>query len=246
MSDYPLIYEANYRVRVIDTDMFGLCRASSIMDFMQEAATEHANCLDIGAVTLAQQHAIWMLVRMHYTLLRPIRGGERLHIRTWGRQPRAAFVTRDFEIYADEALVGRAVSVWVLGDLENHTLLRAEEILPSGRWNVPENPAKSPGKIQMPAEMTDAGERRIGYSETDENGHANNTRYADVLADALAAQELEGRFISELQLNYSQECKEGETMEISRLLEENSCYIDGCSDDGKRRFEATVQFQPYR
>ena len=74
----------------------------------------------------------------------------------------------------------------------------------------------------------------------------NNTRYADVLADALAAQELEGRFISELQINYSQECKEGETMEISRLLEENSCYIDGCSDDGKRRFEATVQFQPYR
>ena len=33
------------------------------------------------------------------------------------------------------------------------------------------------------------------------------------------AQELEGRFISELQLNYSQECKEGETMEILRGLQ---------------------------
>ena len=69
---------------------------------------------------------------------------------------------------------------------------------------------------------------------------------ADVLVDALTAQEMEGRFISELQLNYSQECKAGETMEISRLMGEDSCYIDGCSDDGKRRFEATVQFQPYR
>ena len=191
MSDYPLIYEANYRVRVIDTDMFGLCRASSIMDFMQEAATEHANCLDIGAVTLAQQHAIWMLVRMHYTLLRPIRGGERLHIRTWGRQPRAAFVTRDFEIYADEALVGRAVSVWVLG--------------------VPENPAKSPGKIRMPAEMTDAGERRIGYSETDENGHANNTRYADYACDALHFERRRGQYVKEFQITYSAEWLAGHT-----------------------------------
>ena len=83
------------------------------------------------------------------------------------------------------------------------------------------------------------------YSDLDVNGHMNNTKYADVLMDALTAQELEGRFVSELQLNYSQECKAGETMEVCRVLTENSCYIDGCSDDGKRRFEATIQFQPY-
>lgn len=241
MSDYPLIYEANYRVRVIDTDMFGLCRASSIMDFMQEAATEHANCLDIGAVTLAQQHAIWMLVRMHYTLLRPIRGGERLHIRTWGRQPRAAFVTRDFEIYADEALVGRAVSVWVLGDLENHTLLRAEEILPSGRWNVPENPAKSPGKIRMPAEMTDAGERRIGYSETDENGHANNTRYADYACDALHFERRRGQYVKKFQITYSAECLAGQTIYMRCAESAQTAYVRGVDKDGKSHFDIRME-----
>jgi acyl-ACP thioesterase len=73
----------------------------------------------------------------------------------------------------------------------------------------------------------------------------NNTKYADVLMDALNPEELSGRFLSELQLNYSQECKAGEIMEISRVLDGNSCYIDGCSGDGKRRFEASLQFAPY-
>ena len=41
-------YEAEYDIRVINTDMFGLCRPSSVMDFLQEAATEHAVALGIG------------------------------------------------------------------------------------------------------------------------------------------------------------------------------------------------------
>lgn len=76
------IYEAGYPVRVINTDLFGVCRPSSIMDFMQEAATEHTVRLGISSDDLARKGAIWMLVRMRYTLFRPIRGGEVLRVKT--------------------------------------------------------------------------------------------------------------------------------------------------------------------
>ena len=59
------IYETEYPVRVINTDMFGLCRPSSVMDFLQEAATEHAMQIGIGRDELTtQSRAIWMLVRL--------------------------------------------------------------------------------------------------------------------------------------------------------------------------------------
>ena len=66
-----------------------------------------------------------------------------------------------------------------------------------------------------------------------------------VVLDALTVAEMQGRFISELQLNYSMECGPGEVMDISRAMEDTSCYIDGCSEDGARRFEALVHFTPY-
>ena len=131
------IYETVYPVRVINTDLFGLCRPSSVMDFMQEAATEHTVRLGISSEDLARKGAIWMLARMRYTLFRPIRGGEVLRVKTWGRPPQGAYVLRDFELYVGEERVGEAVSVWVLGDLGHHSLLRAEDILMGETWYVP-------------------------------------------------------------------------------------------------------------
>ena len=104
------IYENEYPVRVIDTDLFRLCRPSSLMNFMQEAAMEHVVELGFGTDELAKKHAIWMLVRMKYTIHRPIRGGEVLRIKTWGRRPTGAFVIRDYELYVGQERVGEAVS----------------------------------------------------------------------------------------------------------------------------------------
>ena len=71
------IYEENeYPIRVIDTDLFRLCRPSSLMDFMQESAMEHTVDLGISSEDLIKVRAIWMLVRMKYTIHRPIRAAK--------------------------------------------------------------------------------------------------------------------------------------------------------------------------
>ena len=235
------IYETNYPVRVINTDMFGLCRPSSVMDFMQEAATEHTVILGISTEDLAKNHAIWMLVRMKYTLSRPIYGGEVLRVKTWGRPPQGVYVLRDFELYVGEERVGEAVSIWVLGDVENHTMLRAEDILPQeGAWE-PEHPMAKPGKIRMPKDMDETGERRIGYSETDSNGHANNTRYADYACDAICFENRAGQYLKELQITYSAECLAGQTVRMLCKNDENTFYVRGVDKDDKSHFDIRME-----
>lgn len=235
------IYETVYPVRVINTDLFGLCRPSSVMDFMQEAATEHTVRLGISSEDLARKGAIWMLARMRYTLFRPIRGGEVLRVKTWGRPPQGAYVLRDFELYVGEERVGEAVSVWVLGDLGDHSLLRAEDILMGETWYVPEHPMVKPGKIRMPKDLEEAGERRIGYSETDINGHANNTRYADYACDAIRFEEHRGRYVQELQITYSAECLAGQSIRMQSKSEKNTYYVRGVDKDGKPHFDIRME-----
>ena len=212
------VYESEYPVRVIDTDLFDLCRPSSLMNFLQEAATEHANLLGIGAKDLKGRGAVWMLVRLKYELLRPIRGGECLRVQTAYRPPKGTFVLRDFELYVGQEHVGSSLSTWALGDVNSHALLKAEQILPAGGTDAPGK--EKLGKIPMPKELEDAGVRVIGYSETDVNGHANNTRYADYACDAIHFERCRGQYVRQMQLTYSAECLAGQTIHMRRRGEE--------------------------
>ena len=69
---------------------------------------------------------------------------------------------------------------------------------------VPDNVKEKQLKlIHTPKNRKKIYTKTVRYSDLDINGHMNNTKYADVLVDALSVDELKDRFISEMQLNYS-------------------------------------------
>ena len=240
-------FEKTYTIRSTDVDIFGICRPSALLSFFQDLATDHALALHMDQDYLTEKYnAAWLLVRMWYRLERPLRMGEQITFRTWHRGAGGLILYRDFDLFAGEEPVGEAVSAWVVADRDNRKMLR-----PGLVENIAASPVPAVTKdrqlklIRTPKNRKFIHKREVRYSDLDINGHMNNTRYADVIMDALTVEELRGRYVRELQLNYSMECGPGETMDISRLLEEDSCYIDGCSEDGARRFEATLQFAAY-
>lgn len=120
-----MYYENTYRVGARDVDPFNQCRPSSMMDFLQEAATEAAVELHVSREEMvARYHVFWMLARIWYRLDRPVCWDERVTIRTWHRGSRGASMYRDFDLLMDGKPIGEAVSVWVLADLDTHKLFR--------------------------------------------------------------------------------------------------------------------------
>ena len=163
---------------------------------------------------------------------------------TWHRGASGIIFNRDFDIFIGDELVGEGVSAWVVADIEDRKMLRPSSIDTIAGAKVPDRAKDRQLKlIREPKEKEHSYPRTIRYSDLDINGHMNNTKYADVLMDVFSPEEMAGKFVSQMQLNYSQECKMGEIMDISRLISGDSCYMDGCCGDGKRRFEATVQLQ---
>ena len=122
MSD---VFEYHFTVGDRDADGFGLCRASALLGYLQDAAAGAAENGGFGRRALLEKYgAFWMLARTWFRLERPLRWGEELTVRTWHRGAHGAMMYRDYDILSGSEPVGESVSGWVLAQQESRRLLR--------------------------------------------------------------------------------------------------------------------------
>lgn len=241
-----LYYDHTVLIDSRDVDGRGHCRPSALLGHLQEAATLAAERGGFGRDRLLQEcDGFWMLARLWYRLERPLRWDETVTIRTWHRGGKTALMYRDFDIWAGEEKVGEAVSGWVLADVSTRKLLRLGNI--SALENTDGGDLCKDillSKLRLPKEMERVERRKMRYSDTDINGHVNNTRYADFACDALGMEQLpEGVFLSSMQLGYTAECRAGEEVTLLKSGSGLDYFVKGVDDDGKARFEVHVAFR---
>ena len=235
--------EETYRVDSRDLDLFGHCRPSALLGYLQEAATQAACRLHVSREeTIERYHAFWMLARIRYDLLRPLRWDEPVTVKTWHRGGRAAMMYREFDLIVGEEKVGQALSAWVLADLDTHKLFHLSEVSEfEGTTGGSLCRSDTLHKLKVPAGLALMEERIMRYSDTDVNGHVNNVKYADFACDALKLEQAgKGRFVSSLQLCYLAECLAGESIELRGGREGDTWYVAGRGTEGKERFDAAL------
>ena len=238
-------YEYKTGVDSRDADGQGNCRPSALLGHLQEAATLAAEEGGFGRQRMMEEYrAFWMLARMWFRLERPLRWGEELTVQTWHRGGTSAAMYRDFDLLAGGRPAGEAVSLWVLAGADSRRLLRLDSVgLLAGTDGGARCKKKKLLKLPAPKELRSAGQRRMRYSDTDMNGHVNNTRYADFACDAIGMEDLpEGRFLQEMQLGYLAECRVKEELTLLTGQEERGLYVQGRDGAGKSRFETCMIF----
>jgi len=237
-------FEYEMTVDSRDVDGWGRCRPSAVLGYLQEAATLAAEDGGFGREKTLEYHAFWMLARIWFRLDRPLRWEEKVTVRTWHRGSKTALMYRDFDLLAGGVPVGEAVSAWVLAGVEDRKLLRLSQMRElEGTEGGGLCKQLTLSKLRMPGEMEERDRRRMGYSDTDINGHVNNTRYADFACDALEMEKLEaGTFLSQLQIGYLAECRPGEELRLMAGQEGETRFVRGMDEDGKSRFEAALFF----
>ena len=234
------ILTRTYEITASDVDCHGLCRLSALLGHMQNLATEHAIILGIGGPRMMTEHnAVWLLARTQLRLDRPIPYPGEVTISTWPRGiTKSATVFRDFDLFIGDERIGEATTSWVLADLVDRKVLKPTNVpalVDSPRPAVVKDCI--PQKIKAPADMTQEMVRVVTYSDTDINGHMNNTKYADVACDAIRYDLCKGRFISEVQINYLHECFPGDELLVLCGEAEGVRYVRGTDAAGCVRFE---------
>lgn len=233
-------YEMDFRVDSRDVDLWGQCRPSAVLGCLQEAATQAALQLGVsGPEILKKYNCLWMVTRNWVELDAPLRWNDLITVRTWHRGASGASSYRDFDLFRDGKPIGLGTSVWVMVDAQERKLFRMK--------NLTEFQGTDGGglcksiKLRRPAmpETFDSRTRRdLRYSDTDINGHVNNTHYADFACDSLHLERLgQGKFVRSFQIGYLSECRAGETLWVDTAVQGDTLFAQGQGEDGVERFD---------
>lgn len=236
-------HEQDFIIDSRTVDLTGCARPSAILGFLQEAATAAALKLHASTPEMWKKyHCIWMVARTWYRLDRPLRWNERFTVRTWHRGAKGASTYRDYDLYRDGRPIGEAVSLWVMADPDTGKLFhmsRLEEFRDTDGGELCKTRALH--KLRLPPLPRQEG-RSMGYSDTDINGHVNNSRYADFACDALHLERLlPGHFIEEMQIGYVDQCRAGECLQIHTGEADGVLFAQGCGPAGDARFRCALK-----
>ena len=199
-----MIYTYPLRVRWHETDSNRTVTPTALQMYMQETANHqlHDNNFDLDTVR-DEKRVGFLLSRIATRVYSPLHAYEDVEVQTWTCPSRGLNFERCFRVLRGGEVVAESYSSWGMMHLDEHRLVRVEEI----EFPVtPEEkilPADVPLRFRVPPveEMARVGTRRITFADVDYNGHMNNTKYPDMLVDFLpdpAAERVVGLSLSYL------------------------------------------------
>jgi acyl-ACP thioesterase len=200
-----------------DTDTRMRLKVSSLFAYYQDVAAMHSEEIGTGLDVFGPRGIAWVLMRSRVEIARMPVLGEKITVETWPLPGRTLF-DRDFFVM-DEAgeVIVRTSSIWLVIDLESRAMLKNPEIeytIDSLRdFRATE---KKPSKIRMPADGEFCYAKTVRFSDTDYNFHLNNTKYVDMLMDAVDYEVADAGRLSVVEINYSNEARVGDVIDISR------------------------------
>jgi acyl-CoA thioesterase FadM len=155
-QDPNLIWREEYTIRSYEADAQGKATMPLLCRFMQESASNHAEHLGFGISWLAENDFAWFLTRQLIVMDVYPGLGETIQLLTWPKGRDRLLWYRDFKVLdSSESTIGRAVTAWLVIDLDKRRPRRADTLPPLHPPNDVE-PALSrhPGKVAALSEST--------------------------------------------------------------------------------------------
>ena len=244
--DY-LTHQMEFVTTVADLDFRDRLKPSSILQFFQDIAIEHANILGFGLETLLPQNCFWVLTKVSAEILSSPKMYERIKIVTYPRTPAPVEATRDYYIYdSNDNLIVRGTSKWCILDIASKMIRRTMPFFSHLEGaNFYPNDAIAGGCTRLKAPERggdDMGELEVRITDMDRNRHMNNARYADVILNFEDIAWLDDKSVSKFEVNFLSEMPYGGRAKIIRHSEGNKRFFRGVKSDDRDAFFIAVEY----
>ena len=207
------IWQETGSVRFSDIDRSDRITLSALFSYFQEAAINHAKELGAGRDVLESYKQAWILSRFSLVMDRRLYYDQAFVIRTWPRGTDKLFAVRDFDMRSLEGeVLVRAKSAWLIIDTEKRRIVRPQAITGKMPLNEGIDSLNEPARaLEDNSRLQSFGSRTALYSDIDYNGHVNNVRYIQWIADISEPCILESASSLRFDINYVNELKIGES-----------------------------------
>ena len=237
------IFQQDFPVQELCVDRYGRLKPSTLLYFAQEIAGRHCDEL---ADTLESHRLFWAVTRHRVQITRmPVRG-ETIRVETWPLPATHAAFPRSVVAYdAQGNEVFRCMTLWVLMDRNTRRMITPGKsgIILAGTHRAGELPAPT-GLILRP--LGTQRSRTVSFTDLDRNGHMNNTRCMDWIADLLPSQFHREHVVSDFTVCYLAEAREGQELRLNwDIAPDGTLQADattGPAEDSHRVFSAKLFF----
>ena len=236
-----LYYEQPLLVRSEQVNMKRVLRTSELFKLLEEASIAHTEALGCTRHRTLDRGLLWVITRQSVEIDALPDYDDEITVRSWPGPMMHVFFPRHYEIVRNGKGIIRGEALWVLIDERTRQIAMPEEYgieIPG----VPDAPEVLLPPIRIPSDapaFTQALETR--FSQVDINGHMNNTRYFDVIDDAMGVAFHDTASPRSIQANYLSELRAGDSYTLCGYRDGDTWYYEGTAD--KPAFRAAVTYE---
>jgi acyl-ACP thioesterase len=236
-------FEREVCIATYEVSAQSILKLSVMLRICQETSEQHLASLDIGYERLKADGLVFLITRTAVKINRMPVHGEHVVVKTHPCGMVGAQYYRDFLFYSNGEKIIDVMQASVAANTETHKILHPREFQKYGIDPSPNGVTDVRlGKITFPQDLSLQGKRPIRFSDLDYNSHLNNAVYGDIICDYLP-NGATGRQFSEIQINYVNESKLGETLQV--YAEEKNGVMNMYGDNERGRgFECKAILVP--
>lgn len=241
-------WEEIFKVRAYDVDFNDRIKVSSVFNYLQDIAAEHAKSLHCGWEDLNRLEMFWVLswIKVEFNTFPHFE--DRIRIKTWPKGRYKLYALRDFLLYdKDDNIFCRAASAWLLLNSNSKRILDIKN-LPVQFPYQPDLHAleDKPEKIKYENKSRSSSEKKASYTDIDLNLHVNNSKYIEYLLNSYPLDFLSRNILKSITMSFNSEMKYEDIIEI--YINNNSGndslqYIEALNKStGKQVFQSIIQW----
>ncbi|RPI03189.1 MAG: hypothetical protein EHM72_02155 [Calditrichaeota bacterium] len=194
-----------YKIHSYETDVTGKARVTSLLNYMQESAWNHAEALNVGYSHLIEKKLVWVLARLRLKIFQFPQWGDTVTLKTWPSGYDRLCCFRDFLFTNSQMELAHASSTWIVVDLVNRRPQRTESYINLDVEHPPPVFAEFVPKIGAIEAANVVSHTRVQYSDLDVNSHVNNVKYIEFLFNSFSEEFLSQHRLEDLTVNYMNE-----------------------------------------
>ena len=226
MNSSEYIYDFN--ITSFDVGYKGMLRYSSILKYQQDAGEHHMHHYGYDMMTLMDRGYAFVISCTAVVINRLPCINEKIRMVTWNRGQKGIRFFRSYNWYDESGdLIIEGCSSVALVDFKNHGLADTTVLgdpMPSDFERT--NSAGTPKRARITVGNNITSYEIVKPSRIDNNGHLNNTYYADIVFDNLP----ESCYLSLAKgftIDFVTEAKLGDRIDIKSKAMDNSVHLCG-------------------
>lgn len=210
-----LIGHYSFQMQPQDGDFTEHIFASSLGDYILQAAAKNADDNGFGVRELNRENYTWVLIRMAVEIIRMPTMYERISIKTWIESIRAATTTRNFAVYDEQnQIIAYSGTNWAMIDLTNRKPIDLGK-LPTLTHYISGNPIPISIVSKLPSVTSPLfTTRNVQYSDIDFNKHVNSMKYLQWILNEYSIDWYSHHAIKRFDINFLHEATYGDQINI--------------------------------